>query len=502
MASDLNSKLEVGEILEWEHDGLMRPERVLERLDAKLNEYSWLKETEQAALRQNFDAYSITGSDGEKIWDETIFIKFLTDEGSKNLHLLTDAGPILFGILLRLVNFPFRPLTPPTTLNYTQFSRSLFWLLPERAERFFGGSGVGDKITVRARTPADTRRLLFESLADVQPQSLQIYNAALADEIAEHKGVGLDEVSANFATTNYDRDGDQIYHDLLDVLSATQPVDYPNGGHYRDDFRTIAKRLHASPISLEQLQIPQKRLEKIVKLLIAGRESNASVESQKTASIIVEGLTKVKGSISWYDFDREQRRKTPYLLPELYAMFSPLLTTPNNPTPEFHQTTSSNLTSPILRQLSLLLAGTVSFGDIKLIHQTTLSSNPNLLVASLKLSSDFSLLLITGNLTLSKESHLFAFFSPSPSEDEQAIAKREDPAWETALIVQLEPVFDVFRGRVGHPAWTYTDDELIFSGYEQGVQLKLSPGAQRLRVARSGSEILELEVTKLEVWGE
>ena len=63
MASDLNSKLEVGEILEWERDGLMRPERVLERLDAKLNEYSWLKETERVALRQNFDAHSITGSE-------------------------------------------------------------------------------------------------------------------------------------------------------------------------------------------------------------------------------------------------------------------------------------------------------------------------------------------------------------------------------------------------------------------------------------------------------
>jgi len=62
MTPDLNSNLEVGEILEWERDGLMRPERILERLDAKLNNYSWLNETERAALRQNFDAYSITGS--------------------------------------------------------------------------------------------------------------------------------------------------------------------------------------------------------------------------------------------------------------------------------------------------------------------------------------------------------------------------------------------------------------------------------------------------------
>ena len=63
MALDLNSKAEVGEILKWERDGLMQPERILERLDAKLNEYTWLKETERVALRHNFDAYSITRSE-------------------------------------------------------------------------------------------------------------------------------------------------------------------------------------------------------------------------------------------------------------------------------------------------------------------------------------------------------------------------------------------------------------------------------------------------------
>ena len=44
--------------------------------------------------------------------------------------------------------------------------------------------------------------------------------------------------------------------------------------------------------------------------------------------------------------------------------------------------------------------------------------------------------------------------------------------------------------------------QLIFSDYEQGVQLKLSPTSQHLSLARIGSEILELKVTQLEVWGE
>lgn len=63
MASDLNAKPEVKEILKWERDGLMRPERVLERLDVRLDEFFWLKDTEKAALRQNFDANSVTGSE-------------------------------------------------------------------------------------------------------------------------------------------------------------------------------------------------------------------------------------------------------------------------------------------------------------------------------------------------------------------------------------------------------------------------------------------------------
>ena len=154
----------------------------------------------------------------------------------------------------------------------------------------------------------------------------------------------------------------------------------------------------------------------------------------------------------------------PYLLPELYAIFAPLLAdTPHNPRPVSHQASSSSLSPPILRQLNLLLAGSVSFEDIKLIHQATTSINLDLLVTSLKLSSDYSLLLLTGNSTLMKESHLFAFFSPSPLEDEKSIVKREDPTWETALIVQLEPVYDVFRGRVGQPAWSYSGDEVSIS---------------------------------------
>lgn len=211
--------------------------------------------------------------------------------------------------MLHLATFPFRLTQQNSTLSYRQLSRSLFWLLPEPAGLLFGGSAAGDRIAVRARTPTDTRRLLFESLADTPSQSLRIYNESLANEVEEQKGEGLDDVSINFAVTNYDRDGDQLYHDILDVFSATQPVDFPYGGHYRDDFRQCAKRLHIYP-SLDQLQIPKNRLEKILRLLINGRDSDPSARSEKSAAIIVRGLANSNGVISWYDFDREQSRRT------------------------------------------------------------------------------------------------------------------------------------------------------------------------------------------------
>lgn len=156
----------------------------------------------------------------------------------------------------------------------------------------------------------------------------------------------------------------------------------------------------------------------------------------------------------------------PYLLPELYDIFSPLLrNTRSAPTaPIFDQTTSAILTSSLLCQLNFILAGTVSLDNIQAFYQTTSTANLHVLVESLKKSSDFGLLLISGssngNSTSSPNSHLFAFFSPSPSEDEKVIEDREDPAWETALIVQLEPVFDVFRGCVGESAWICTHDEV------------------------------------------
>ena len=63
--------------------------------------------------------------------------------------------------------------------------------------------------------------------------------------------------------------GDEIYHDMLDVLVTSQPSpSYAARGELRDSFRPLASSLHRGAPLLRELTIPVQTLRVFVKFLI------------------------------------------------------------------------------------------------------------------------------------------------------------------------------------------------------------------------------------------
>jgi hypothetical protein len=309
---------EDGRIQEWEWTGLMTTDQVLQRLDDEINEYIIFVELEHAALRNNFDSVCLVDSDGTKYWSESIFVNFLARSVPFSAAVFVETGKIIYANALYLGSFPFK--ADNTRLTYEKLLRFLFWVLPERATRLMGGAlssrNEKDTIIVRVRTAADQRRLLFQSLAEPSEET-KVFDIEEEKKIAGQKANQVPELQTCYATTNYDSDGDEMYHDVLDVLSATQPVKRPHPSVPRDDFKPLAKRLHDPQNSLRQLVIRRGRFKSLVKLLLSEHFANDSdgtlqlTDLENTAVHVVNAFShEANGDITWQKFEEALTRVT------------------------------------------------------------------------------------------------------------------------------------------------------------------------------------------------
>lgn len=107
------------------------------------------------------------------------------------------------------------------------------------------------------RTPADGRRLLFQSLATLSVPSPDSpskedarrgyarRNAFDAQHARKYLGIGeeeMEEMLRDWCKCNRDEDGDEMWHDLLDVLHACVPENYPYASR-RESLRPLAKEI-------------------------------------------------------------------------------------------------------------------------------------------------------------------------------------------------------------------------------------------------------------------
>ncbi|KAK8065147.1 hypothetical protein PG997_011894 [Apiospora hydei] len=245
------------EIETWLGAGLMVPSRIMERLDAAVADGHPLDNEEKLQLRQTFSAME---------W-----------------QTLEETAEILFRCLwyLSTIPFPSAPETQvPPGLTLTQTTRALAWFLPGRHIVITRGGNLS-----RSRTEADHRRLLFQSLATATlgTPAEELESDAALDRAARN---AIEDPSPyqNWPVINHDGDGDEIFHDLLEVLYATQPRGpiwlAPVG---MDGFRWVAKGIVAqlppssssstnvmnNLPSLYSLAIPKARLVAIIRLALA-----------------------------------------------------------------------------------------------------------------------------------------------------------------------------------------------------------------------------------------
>ncbi len=139
------------------------------------------------------------------------------------------------------------------------------------------------------------------------------------------------------------------------------------------------------------------------------------------------------------------------------------------------------------------------------------------LVETIESIPECALLVISGH-TAANEIHVFGFFIARPLVDGPCIQSGRSGFDETALLFQLSPTHDVFRGKSGAPAWCVNNNDLVFGDKDHGAALALDGSLINARfthrlcgpseeavygptVHRGDFETL-LSIDGFEVWGE
>lgn len=290
----------------WIAEGAMDHNCILHRVGERMTDFGNANDEEFAQLNQNFQLFGAI-DDGTPRLGQTAFLSFLHSHGALPSSL-TEAGSILYNILQYLSQAPFSH-RQSLLLTAEEFLRALTWTHYEKA-CWVNREGN----YCRGRTPADHRRLLFQSLATYRDSRNTPLDVKKWRHQAERRAFELPD--SRHAGINCDEDGDEMYHDVLDVVFSTQPiVSEALAPVERDEFRSIAKELHGNDIRLHELMIPPGRLHALVKLLLVARFGHCGMLPDEqlpgldcVAGSIVKSFHRITDSgITWPMFDEAAR---------------------------------------------------------------------------------------------------------------------------------------------------------------------------------------------------
>lgn len=127
------------------------------------------------------------------------------------------------------------------------------------------------------------------------------------------------------------------------------------------------------------------------------------------------------------------------------------------------------LTLPRMVQLESFLFNSISMADIR---RCEINASAAGLVKAIKNITECALLVISGH-TAANETYVLGVFIARPPIDGPCIQSGESDFDETALLFQLSPTHDVFRGKIGAPAWYSNNDGFIFGDKDYGAALAL-----------------------------
>ena len=240
---------------QWERQGLLSKDQVLKRLDDQMHFYHYYSPDEQDVIA-NFDIIIKTN----RSCDESAFITFLTDRFPPTSASIAEAAPILYTSATYLARFPFVE-DPQPLLTLAALKRALLlssvcsncWIQESTCYSVSTGEFVG----CRGRTEVDYIRIIFQSIASPEPRNYSNTELEMIETIPKS------------GTPNNDEDGDELYHDVLDVLSATLPLEVWEIHPSRDQLRPLAKSLWSTDLRLSHYRIDRNKLKTFIKPLIA-----------------------------------------------------------------------------------------------------------------------------------------------------------------------------------------------------------------------------------------
>lgn len=515
----------------WVANNMLSKESILGRLDQRIEHSFFFSPEKKSAFNTIFQ--SVCSKDG--LLTEQAFILFLQTKLTLPRSPETiQAGKILYTSLAYLANFPF-PTNPEKSvsqygLSLEQLTRSLVWALPSSYSAV-----IIEGSDSRLRTRADHRRLVFQSLASATHTIPYDYEGAR--KLAFEDAFDVDwEPHLDFCSLNLDDDGDEIYHDILDVLYSTQEEKHPWLSTVpRDAFRPVAKRIAIEnnvPL-LYPSGIPTQQFVPLVKLLLAlqlgstGTEINLN-HFNDAAKSICAAFRAHNGPeiITWPNFNHALKKIAPYLFEPLYDMLeiaflerevSRYLNDCDPPS-----TFGDILTLPLMSQLSTFLAGCTYFGDFKRLQHFTASNRPSpiAVIEAVEKAPNEAIIILSGT-TKSGYTHTFGVFSPKPKADGASIQTNLIPdhaGLEPCSIFQLAPIQDVFRGVPGKPGWAVNSDTITF-GQSDGVVMILKDGLRHAEIRHHvsdttdndgaystndsrGSWTIEFAILEIEIWSE
>jgi hypothetical protein len=287
----------------WTAVGAMTPEAIFARFDENITNSSTFTTEELAALQKNFE----TISDHEGRISEEAFSTFVLSKTDLPIAL-TDAVGILFNSLCYLSDTPFKTSPPPTHLTIQELKRALMWILPSRTS-----SVITETCTYPTRSRTDHRRLIFQSLATSRCETTVPYDVRLAQAVEVRKRAAAElgpDLQLADVGINFDEDGDEMYHDVLDALASTQPyipVWFAKPGP--DRFRALAMEMHRGAPKVFDLAIPEPRLRSFLELMVAVNFSESVIEVDEELLTVARDMAASfrRGSpaeeITWPMFD-------------------------------------------------------------------------------------------------------------------------------------------------------------------------------------------------------
>ncbi|KAK2831982.1 hypothetical protein FQN49_006972 [Arthroderma sp. PD_2] len=481
----------------WIKEGNMIPERILERL-TEARGYGGLQESEYIGIKRAFASHGVEEAGTVRLGEDG-FISFLKSS-STTPSLLNEAGNILYSSLLYLSKYPFQ-LDASQTMTLGGFSRAILWALIDHPfGEIRGRTLYAESNFCRGRTPADYRRAIFQSLATSRDGIGLPYDEEEWKKQAKRRAYQFDRSEAShieFAGINCDEDGDEMYHDVLDILYSSQIEIHPClAPVYRDRFRPLAKKLHGNHTRLHHLTIPQDSFQRLVKLFVSchfGPNSRAKVEDMLDLDQVSWCITKAFArnpdiGITWPMFD-EACKVTPWLL-DGYHILSSFF---DNPDPtdymEYAAPDLPNpigiLTFPIMGQLGIMFSrSSFAFYHLRRLQSYDPRSNEiniSMVTEEIHNAPDTVYFLVSGKEKKTGEISIFGLYIAVPSKDGDEIQSTEVENvvnMQDTCLFQLSPIHDMYSGNRGLPGWTTIEDRLCFGDRDNGAALELSNGCR------------------------